>query len=179
MGGFQQSSRETFLTKTKNQEQLPTSQNPIFIEELSQEADDVVATNSNELQIVTLVPEFKVYSAQNKKLSNALKVETIQTEGDTKLSEKTSEQKILRPLKRNPVFNDSLKIGLVFLLIAAALSFMPALLQLAVLFAVVAMVFLIIGLKKLFNRRAKIKQKKIRKENNQMRKEKIKDIFKK
>ena len=80
-------------------------------------------------------------------------------------------------IKRDPIFNDSLKIGLVFLLIAAGLAFLPALLQLAVLFALVAMIFVFIGLKKLFNRRAKEKKKRQRRENMQMKKDKIKDIL--
>lgn len=84
--------------------------------------------------------------------------------------------RLLKSLKRNPVFNDSLKIGIVFLAIALGLSFLPVL-QLTLLFAIVAMIFLFIGLKKLFKRRAKMKQIRLRKERNELRKEKIKDIF--
>lgn len=179
MGGFQKSTRETFSNKTNNTNLLITSENPIFIEELSQESDEIEASATPEMRIETLPSEIKNYRIIDTKLKNTSKIETIQTEVEATQSEKTTENLKVKPLKRDRVFNDSLKIGLVFLLIAAGLAFLPALLQLAVLFAVVAMIFLFIGLKKLFNRRAKIKKKKIRKENNQLRKEKVKEMFKK
>ncbi|MCP9765332.1 phage holin family protein [Lacihabitans soyangensis] len=179
MGGFQRSTRETFTTKTRNASQPLVSENPILTEKLGPEFEEVTANNSNELRIESLASEIKHYPVSVNRIRNNSKIQTSQIAGETTISEKSTEKVNLKPIKRNPVFNDSLKIGLVFLLIASALAFVPALLQLAVLFAVVAMVFLFIGLKKLFNRRAKIKKKKIRKENNQIRKEKIKDIFKK
>ncbi|MCP9754322.1 hypothetical protein EGI26_03975 [Lacihabitans sp. CCS-44] len=178
-GGFQKSTRETFSTKTNGTNLLLTSENPIFIEDLSPEPKEIEASTDTELRIETLPSEIKNYHRINKKLENTSKIETTQTEVELPHLDKTTENQEVKSLKRNPVFNDSLKVGLVFLIIAAALAFVPALLQLAVLFAVVAMVFLFIGLKKLFNRRAKIKKKKERKENNQMRKEKVKEMFKK
>lgn len=179
IGGFQKSTKETFFNKTNNTGLLVTSENPIFIKELSREPEEMEASNETELRIETLPPEIKNYRTINKDLEYTLKIERIQTEVDVTHLEKTTENTNVKSLKRNSVFNDSLKVGLVFLIIAAGLGFVPALLQLAVLFALVAMIFLFIGLKKLFNRRAKIKKKKIRKENNQMRKEKFKEIFKK
>lgn len=179
MGGFQKSTRENFSSKTNNSKLLFTSENPIFIEEIQSEPEELEASIDSELRIETLSSENKKYRRINKELENTSKIEFSQTEFEDAQLVKTAENKKANFVKRNPVFNDSLKIGLVFLIIAAALAFVPALLQLAVLFAVVAMVFLFIGLKKLFNRRAKIKKKKIRKENNEMRKEKVKEMFKK
>lgn len=179
MGGFQKSTRENFSSKTNNSKLLFTSENPIFIEKIQSEPEELEASIDSELRIETLSSENKKYSRINKELENTSKIEVAQTEFEDAQLVKTAENKKANFIKRNPVFNDSLKIGLVFLIIAAALAFVPALLQLAVLFAVVAMVFLFIGLKKLFNRRAKIKKKKIRKENNEMRKEKVKEMFKK
>lgn len=179
IGGFQKSSRETFKAQTQKTDLLFTSENPIFIEQLLPENEVALTTNVTELPIETLGLEIQNYQKEKNILVNTPKIVVSQKEFETIETKKYTEKQTLKPLKRNPVFNDSLKIGLVFLLIAAALAFLPALLQLAVLFAVVAMVFLFIGLKKLFNRRAKIKQKKIRKEKNQLRKEKVKDVFRK
>lgn len=178
-GGFQKSTRETFSNKTNGTKLLLTSEIPIFIEDLSPEPEEMVASTDTELRIETLQSEINNYHEINKKLENTSKIETIQANVENTQFEKKAENQKVKALKRNPVFNDSLKVGLVFLIIAAGLAFVPALLQLAVLFALVAMIFLFIGLKKLFNRRAKIKKKKERKENNQMRKEKVKEIFKK
>jgi hypothetical protein len=179
IGGFQKSSRETFSTKSNNALLPTSSESPIFVEKLSQESQEIEASTDSELRIETLPSEIKIYHRIATKLDNTSEIETIQTEVEAKQSEKITETLKVKSLKRNPIFNDSLKVGLVFLIIAAALAFVPALLQLAVLFAVVSMVFLFIGLKKLFNRRAKIKKKKIRKENNEIRKEKVKEMFKK
>ena len=179
MGGFQKSTRENFSSKTNNSKLLFTSENPIFIEEIPSEPEEIEASLDTELRIENLSSKNKIYHRINKDLENTLKIKVPQTEFEASRLIKNAENKKTNFVKRNPVFNDSLKVGLVFLIIAAALGFVPALLQLAVLFAVVAMVFLFIGLKKLFNRRAKIKKKKIRKENNQMRKEKVKEMFKK
>lgn len=179
LGGFQKSTRETFSTKTNGNNLLLTSENPIFIEDLSPEPEEMEASTDTELRIETLPSENKNYHRINNKLENTSKIETIQAVVENTQFEKKAETQKVKALKRNPVFNDSLKVGLVFLIIAAGLAFVPALLQLAVLFALVAMIFLFIGLKKLFNRRAKIKKKKERKENNQMRKEKVKEMFKK
>ena len=179
IGGFQKSSRETFKAQTQKKDLLFTSENPIFIEQLLPQNDVALTTNATELPIETLALEIENYQKRKNILVKTQKIEVSQKEFEPIKEGKHTEKQSLKLLKRNPVFNDSLKIGLVFLLIAAALAFLPALLQLAVLFAVVAMVFLFIGLKKLFNRRAKIKQKKIRKEKNQLRKEKVKDVFRK
>jgi hypothetical protein len=179
MGGFQKSTRENFSAKTNNSKLVITSENPIFIEEIPSETEEMEASIEGELRTVNLSSVNKKYHRINKELENTSKIEVAQTQYEVSQLIKTNENKNPNFVKRNPVFNDSLKVGLVFLLIATALGFVPALLQLAVLFAVVAMVFLFIGLKKLFNRRAKIKKKQIRKENNQMRKEKVKEIFKK
>ncbi len=179
LGGFQKSTRENFYGKANNTNRLMTSENPIFIEELSLEPQEIEASTDNELRIETLQNEIKYYPKLYKKPKNFSKIEINQTEIEVSHLDNPTENQEIKALKRNPVFNDSLKVGLVFLIIAAGLAFVPALLQLAVLFALVAMIFLFIGMKKLFNRRAKIKKKKIRKENNQMRKEKVKEIFKK
>ncbi len=179
IGGFQKSTGENFYCKTDNTNLLITSENPIFLDELSQEPEEIEASTVTELRIETLPSEINNYPKINKKLKKSSTIEMIQTEFEVSHLDKPTENQEVKALKRNPVFNDSLKVGLVFLLIAAGLAFVPALLQLAVLFALVAMIFLFIGLKKLFNRRAKIKKKKIRKENNKMRKEKVKEIFKK
>jgi hypothetical protein len=179
IGGFQKFSRETFSTKSSNALLPTSSESPIFLENLSQESEEIAASTDSELRIETLPSKMKNYHRIDTELDNTSKIKTIQTEVEAKQSEKITETLKVKPLKRNPVFNDSLKVGLVFLIIAAALAFAPALLQLAVLFAVVSMVFLFVGLKKLFNRRAKIKKKKIRKENNEIRKEKVKEMFKK
>jgi hypothetical protein len=179
MGGFQKSTREIFSAKTNNSKLLITSENPIFIEEIPSEPEEMEASTGTELRIETLSSVNSIVDRKNKQLENTPKIEITEREYEVSHLSITTENQRPITLKRNPVFNDSLKVGLVFLIIAAALGFVPALLQLAVLFALVAMVFLFIGLKKLFNRRAKIKKKKIRKENNQMRKEKVKEMFKK
>jgi len=162
-GGFQKSTRETFSNKTNKTKLLITSDNPIFIKELSLEPEEMEAFTDTDLRIETLPYEIKKYHEIDKKLETSSKIKTIQTKSEVSLLDETTEIQKVKSLKRNPVFNDSLKVGLVFLIIAAGLAFVPALLQLAVLFAVVAMVFLFIGLKKLFNRRAKIKKKEDKK----------------
>jgi hypothetical protein len=178
MGGFQQSSRETFSTKSHIKQHL-ASENPVFTEDFLPEFEEFTVSNSNELQIETPESKIKLSSENVKEKKEHLNFENIQSDVEITLSEKSAEIVKLRTIKRNPVFSDSLKIGVIFLLIASALALIPALLQLGILFALVAIVLLFIGLKKLFKRRAKIKKKEIRKENNQMRKEKIKDLFKK
>lgn len=178
MGGFQQSTRETFSSKSHNKDQHFASLNPFLTEDLLPEFEDVEVSNSNELRVETPESKIKLSSENAKEKEENVKIENIQSEVETSLSKKTTEKVTLHPIKRNPVFNDSLKIGVIFLLIASALALIPALLQLGILFALVAIVLLFIGLKKLFKRRAKIKKKEIRKENNQLRKEKIKDLFK-
>lgn len=179
IGGFQKSTRENFSSKSNNSKLLFTSENPILIEKITSEPEEMEASMDSELRIESLPSEINNYRRINNALENTSKIKVGQTEFEVAQFDKTAENKKANFVKRNPVFNDSLKIGLVFLIIAAALAFVPALLQLAVLFAVVAMVFLFIGLKKLFNRRAKIKKMKIRKEKNEMRKEKVKEMFKK
>ncbi|CAN1512707.1 hypothetical protein MCERE19_00834 [Spirosomataceae bacterium] len=178
MGGFRQSSRESFSTKSHIKQYL-ASENPVLTQDFLPEFEEFTVNNSNELQIETPESKIKLSSENVKEKKEHLSFENIQSEVEITLSEKSAEIVKKRPIKRNPVFNDSLKIGVIFLLIASALALIPALLQLGILFALVAIVLLFIGLKKLFKRRAKIKKKEIRKENNQMRKEKIKDLFKK
>jgi hypothetical protein len=178
MGGFRQSSRETFPTKSHIKQHL-ASENPVLTADLLPEFEEVTVSNSNELRIETPESKIKIPSENIKEKNENLKFENLQSEIETSLSKKSAEIVKLRPIKRNPVFNDSLKIGVMFLLIASALALIPALLQLGILFALVAIVLLFIGLKKLFKRRAKIKKKEIRKANNQIRKEKIKNLFRK
>ena len=178
MGGFRQSSRESFSTKSHIKQYL-ASENPVLTQDFLPEFEEFTVNNSNELQIETPESKIKLSSENVKEKKEHLNFENIQSDVEITLSEKSAEIVKLRTIKRNPVFNDSLKIGVIFLLIASALALIPALLQLGILFALVAIVLLFIGLKKLFKRRAKIKKKEIRKENNQMRKEKIKDLFKK
>lgn len=179
IGGFQKSSRETFVQKSKITEAEVNTNTEILIqtEDISQVQSELTASESFDLPIEN---EFIKNIDSNKKLQERAEIKQIEV--STAITESSSAKETHDPLnnvKRNPVFNDSLKIGFVFLAIAIGMAFFPALLQLMVLFAVVSMVFLFIGLKKLFNRRAKMKQKKLRKEKNQERKEKIKDVFKK
>lgn len=184
MGGFQPSSRIDLSSgqKIKISDKSSANYSPILIEDLNTVNTEYEASISNELPLPTVsIPSFNKPFLKNssKSFNSSKQIELTELKASS-INEKSSDDaQIHQNLKRNPVFNDSLKIGLVFLVIAAGLAFLPALLQLAVLFALVAMIFLFIGLKKLFNRRAKIKQKKIRKENNQIRKEKVKDIFRK
>lgn len=181
IGGFQKSSRENF---TQSKQPIPLKSQIIFeipleIEDQSQLNEELSAS---EIPIIS----FDNSSQGFKKM--AMNNSEIKTSEPPKFQEFTIKQtspkntfykkdiRLLKSLKRNPVFNDSLKIGIVFLAIALGLSFLPVL-QLTLLFAIVAMIFLFIGLKKLFKRRAKMKQIRLRKERNELRKEKIKDIF--
>jgi hypothetical protein len=184
MGGFQASSNYNFSpTQKKTMFDKSSANNfSIMIEDSNVQNAEYEASVSNDIPPISMsitdgTNEF--FKNSEESLSSRKKIKLADVGSSTIVENSNNDGQIPHKLRRNPIFNDSLKIGLVFLLIAAALSFLPALMQLAVLFAVVAMVFLFIGLKKLFNHRAKIKQKKIRKENNQVRKEKIKDIFKK
>lgn len=177
MGVFQASRNENFRSTPL----LKNAENVVLKNQLQEEINDVdfeysevIASNENDFAS-----------------KSELGFQKIEIRPKTKIKEpdfddNTEEKPIIKEIKkevksnfrrRNPMFNDSLKIGLVFLLIAVAMAFFPALLQLMLLFAIVSMVFLFIGLKKLFKWRAVEKKRKMRQEKNEMRKEKIKDIF--
>lgn len=173
IGGFQASKKENFSApiKTTKIEVTPKLPELVLDEELldaSIESEFKVidqATNKSEIYspIRSIENNTKSYSVINK----------------NPFSLKTQEKdKIKKRIRRNPVFNDSLKMGFVLLFIAIGLSFLPVI-ELTLLFGIVALIFLFIGLKKFFKRRVKEKNKRIRKENNQIRQQKIKDLFKK
>jgi hypothetical protein len=181
MGGFQKSSRENF-TKSEKKVELTTNSEAIHLLDFgvsSEEPEETMASDSPDLRIETFGGN--LLKRENSTISSS-RLERVETKEPLKPEHKNHVKEQAKTSifpKRNPIFNDSLKIGFVFLAIAIGMAFFPALLQLMVLFAVVSMVFLFIGLKKLFNRRAKMKQKKLRKERNQERKDKIKEVFKK
>ncbi|MCP9767659.1 hypothetical protein EGI22_07020 [Lacihabitans sp. LS3-19] len=181
MGGFMPSSRENFTAQTQKNSIPPIFENYLNLDELPE-----FSASENELPAfqTTSVPQInyeheglsKFEKPESEPKRSFITEQKILESSESVSISKQNTQKQTR-LKRDPIFNDSLKIGLVFLLIAAGLAFLPALLQLAVLFALVAMIFLFIGLKKLFNRRMKEKKKKQRRENMQMKKDKIKNIL--
>jgi len=180
MGGFQKSSSINYNANSSRED----NSKPL-LESIEENAkvlpigEELSASNSGELAFRTKLAHAELEIEKNTNPTGIINFSVKQEKGDLSVNENSKNEKSEMSLKkRDPVFNDSLKIGLVFLIIAVALAFLPALLQLAVLFALVAMVFLFIGLKKLFNRRAKIKQRNLRKEKNRMRTEKIKDVFK-
>jgi hypothetical protein len=177
LGGFNPSARENFssqknktpliLENTKNAENFP----------------EYLAVGNDFVDFQTTTISQTEFNAENKTNSGTLKIhkknnfkshQNIIKSSDIKRNE--SIQNISR-YKKGQIGNDSLKIGVIFLLISAGLAFLPALFQLASLFALVSIIFLIIGLKKLFNRRRKEIQKKQRKEKFQSKKDKIKTFF--
>ncbi|MBK9508278.1 MAG: hypothetical protein IPP61_19755 [Cytophagaceae bacterium] len=68
------------------------------------------------------------------------------------ITEKTVEKNTLKRKKLYPLFNDNLKIGLVFLVIAAILAIF-SLNQLVLIFGLASLVFLYLGLKKYYRRK--------------------------
>ena len=172
MGGFQVTQRENLNSYSKPNQELDIPK----IEELPFKVENLETSNETVLDLKTIaIPENHFSSAQTYTKTNRLNPVSFQTEP---ISFNKENKKIKKRIHRNPVFNDSLKMGFVLLFIAIGLSFLPVL-QLTLLFGIVALIFLFIGLKKLFKRRIKEKNKRIRKENNQIRKEKVKDLFQK
>ena len=178
MGGFQASRNENFrsIPLLKNTENLVLkNQLQEELNDVDLEYSEVIASNENDFTSKSELGFQKIDIRPKTKIK------------EPDFADNSAEKPIIKEIKkevksnfrrRNPMFNDSLKIGLVFLLIAVAMAFfLPALLQLMFLFAIVSMVFLFIGLKKLFKWRAVEKKRKMRQEKNEMRKEKIKDIF--
>jgi hypothetical protein len=70
----------------------------------------------------------------------------IRVSKSSKVFEK-EEKKKKKKRNRNPIFNDGVKIGIVFLIIAIGLALVP-LSQLSILFGIVSAVFFVLGLKK-------------------------------
>jgi hypothetical protein len=178
MGGFQKSSSINYNANSSRED----NSKPL-LESMEENAkvlpigEELSANTSGDLAFLLKPAHAEI--EKNTHPTGIISFPVNRENSDLSVNENSKNEKSEMSLKkRDPVINDSLKIGLVFLIIAVALAFLPALLQLAVLFTLVAMVFLFIGLKKLFNRRAKIKQRNLRKEKNRMRTEKIKDVFK-
>ena len=177
LGGFNPSTRENFSCQ-KNQNPL-ILENTKTVENLPEytasvnELPDFKTSKSALTEFNSEIePNLRTLKMDNKNNFNSQ--DNIIISANIKANENI--QKISRLIK-GQIVNDSLKIGLIFLLISAGLSFLPALSQVTSLFALVSIVFLIIGLKKLLNKRRKELQKKQRKENFQSKKDKIKTFF--
>lgn len=172
MGGFQLSQRENLNSISKINQKLEV----IAIEEPPINDENLETSNETNL-------EFKTTSIPENQYTLAHKYGRIKRPLPVSLQKTTflvneEKDKIKKRINRNPAFNYSLKMGFVLLFIAIGLSYLPVI-ELTLLFGIVALIFLFIGLKKLFKRRTKEKNKRIRKENNQVRKQKVKDIFQK
>ncbi len=173
IGGFQASKEENFsapieITKI---EETPKPQELVLAEEL------LDASNESGFKVIDNATEKSEIYGNIRSIENKTKSYSTITKNPFNL--KTQEKdKIKKRIRRNPVFNDSLKMGFVLLFIAIGLSFLPVI-ELTLLFGIVALIFLFIGLKKFFKRRVKEKNKRIRKENNEIRQRKIKDLFQK
>jgi hypothetical protein len=172
-GGFQASKKENFSAPIKitTIEETPKLPELVLAEELLE------ASIESEFRVIDhTTKKSEIYSTLKSIENNTKSYSVI---NNKPLSLTTQEKdKIKKRIRRNPVFNDSLKMGFVLLFIAIGLSFLPVI-ELTLLFGIVALIFLFIGLKKFFKRRVKEKNKRIRKENNEIRQQKIKDLFKK
>jgi hypothetical protein len=177
LGGFNPSATENFST-LKNRIP-PSSENAKNADNLP----EFIAIENEFLDYQTATVSLTDIDTESKTNSETLKIfqknNFRSQQNFTKSSDLKADDNIRKSsrIKKRQIVNDSLKIGLIFLLISAGLAFLPVLSQLASLFALVSVVFLIIGLKKLFNRRMKEKKKKQRKENFELKKDKIKTFF--
>lgn len=95
----------------------------------------------------------KITEKSNKKYNK--KAIKIQQESKIIIEDQVKKKK-RRKFFANPIFNDNVKIGIVFLVIAVVLSLF-SLSQLALVFGLAALIFIYLGLKKYY-RRKRIKQ---------------------
>ncbi len=140
---FNSSSFEEFSEKTNAR----TSETPIILEKKLLIREIVVAKDVEIKDIKTTPENTKKLSKPQSKPNQAVENNILDLEKKT-FEEKNEDTKIKKKKrKKNPVFNDGVKIGIVFLGIAILLAIL-SLNSLSLLFGVVSAIFFIIGLKK-------------------------------
>jgi cation transport ATPase len=156
MGGFQASSRENF---TQTKKPIPSinafgdlnvteQKSELFFEEIEttqlSASTEEGSTNFIESNKKTGIIDFKnIKNVEENKATILEKKPNFQKEKPSKKKKKRK--------KRNSVFNDGVKIGIVFLVIAILLSFLH-ITQLVILFGLASVIFLYLGLKKYMRR---------------------------
>jgi hypothetical protein len=112
---------------------------PIF------EKEEAEIENIN-IDIAEIVGDVRVFA--NKKIESPKTTTKLNVQNTpTAISEENTKINVKKKRNRNPIFNDGVKIGIVFLVIAIGLAFIP-LTQLSILFGVVSAIFFVLGLKK-------------------------------
>jgi Flp pilus assembly protein TadB len=156
MGGFQASSREKF-TQTKMPIPSINAFDDMNVTEQKSEVvfDEIETTqlsaSSEEVQISFIDANKKTEIIDFKNLKNTEKSKASILEKKPNFQKEKPSKKKKKRKKRNSVFNDGVKIGIVFLVIAILLSFLH-ITQLVILFGLVSVIFLYLGLKKYMRR---------------------------
>lgn len=143
---FQASSRETFehqpIPRIKETTVPKIEKIPDPVAE--PENNDLVST-AGELPVYHIPEVRKIITAFRKKPAN----QYIKTDAHQKVFQKEKPKKKKKNKRKRPTFNDGLKTGTIFLLIAVIMGIF-SLTQLTLLFGLVSVLFLYFGLKKYY-----------------------------
>jgi cation transport ATPase len=156
MGGFQASSRENFTQTKKPIPSITAFDETLETEPKSELVFDEIETtqlsaSTDERQISFIESNRKTEIIDFKNLKKIEENKATILEKKPNFQKEKPAKKKKKRKKRNSVFNDGVKIGIVFLVIAILLSFLH-ITQLVILFGLVSVIFLYLGLKKYMRR---------------------------
>jgi hypothetical protein len=144
MAYFMPSSSVTYETEVEYVKDLkPDKKSEVVRPIFEKEAAAIENNNINVAEIVDDVGVFANKKVESPKTTTKLNIQNT----PTTVSDENTKINVKKKRNRNPIFNDGVKIGIVFLVIAIGLAFIP-LTQLSILFGVVSAIFFVLGLKK-------------------------------